>query len=176
MDAIDRRSETSPINGKNGGVRTPEGKRISSQNAIKHGIFARYSTSLDDVTFEEAYELFASEFGDSTPSRSALISQLAILHIRLRRCARFESEYLKEKLNPPKFEQRLVKKGAHGLDFDLPFGSTPDVYERVMIDPGEPMTLNPATLDQLDNIHSKYETQFLNRFCHILEFLTRSAK
>ncbi len=175
MDALDKRSQTSPINGKSGGVKTSEGKAVSSQNSIKHGILARYSTSLDDITFEEAYDLFANEFGDTTPSRSALISQLAILYIRLRRCSRFESEYIKEQLNPPKFEQRLVKKGEPGMSFDL-LQSTPDVYETIMTDPGEPMTLNPGTLSDLDNVYSKYEAQFLSRFCHIIEFLTRNIK
>lgn len=178
MDALDKRSETSPINGKNVGVRTANGKVISIQNSIKHGIFAKYSTSLDDLSYEETYNLFADEFGDDTPSRSALIGQLAVLHIRLRRCIRFESEYLKEKLNPPKFEQRLVKAGAKSnFEFDHSmFESTPDVFESVMIDPGDPMTLNPCALLALDNVYTKYESQFLSRFCHIVDFLTRNTK
>ncbi len=176
MDAIDKRSKTSPINGKLGGVRTNEGKAISSQNSNKHGIFAKYATSMDDITYEEAYNLFADEFGDTTPTRSALISQLAIYHIRLRRCLRFESEFLKEKLNPPKFEQRLVKKGTKGqleIDHSM-FESAPDIFETIMTNPGEPMTLNPDTLSALDNVYTKYETQFLSRFCNIIEFLTRT--
>ncbi|MDZ4676320.1 MAG: hypothetical protein SGI74_02330 [Oligoflexia bacterium] len=178
MDALDKRSETSPINGKNGGVKTAKGKAISCQNSTKHGIFEKYSTSMDDITYEQAYNLFADEFGDDTPSRSALIGQLAILHIRLCRCIRFESEFLKEKLNPPKFEQRLVKKGVKsefGFDQTM-FESTPDVYETIMIDQGEPMTLNPDALLALENVYTKYESQFLSRFCHIVEFLTRNTK
>lgn len=173
MEKSDKRAITSPLNGAKGGVKTEEGKEISSRNSYKHGILANYNTDLDEMTFEDAYDMFAKEFGDGTPSRKVLISQLAVLHIRLNRCARFETEYIREKLNPPKFERRLVKKGNELNISDI---FTPDVYEDVLVSPGEPMTLSPQVLSDLDNVYTKYESQFLSRFCHIIDLLTRSAK
>ncbi len=173
MEKSDKRAITSPLNGANGGVKTEEGKEISSRNSYKHGILANYSTDFDEISFEDAYDIFATEFGDDTPSRKVLISQLAILHIRLRRCARFESEFIREKLNPPKFEKRLVKKGNA---FDFPDFLAPDEFEYVQVSKGDPMTLSPQTLSDLENVYTKYESQFLSRFCHVLEILTRSAK
>lgn len=177
MSEKDKRSITSPVNGQKGGVRTREGKAISSQNSIKHGILTKYTNSLDDISFEDAYEKFAAEFGDDTPSRAALITQVAILFIRLRRCARFEQEFIRSKLNPPKYEKRLVKKGSTGLELDdFSIHRTPDVYESVLVDEGEPMTLPENSLEPLENIYTKYETHFLNRFCSLIELLTRGAK
>jgi hypothetical protein len=171
MDSLDKRSLTSKENGKKGGVKTTEGKVVSRKNSVKHGIFAKYSIELDDTTLAEAYDYFAEEFGDDTPSRAMLIGQLAILHIRLRRCMHFENEYLTAKLNPPKYKQRLVREGMK-LEL-LPIG---DEYETVMVDPGKPMKLKLEELTGLENVYVKYEAQFLNRFCSIVDFLLRTAK
>lgn len=173
MEKSDKRAITSPLNGAKGGVKTEEGKEISSKNSFKHGILAKYCTSLDDLSFEELYNIFALEYGDETPTRKELITQLAIQVIRLRRCLRFESELIREKLNPPKYERRLVKKGN---DFDTASLFSPDEYEEVLVSPGEPMTLAPNKISELDIIYTKYEAQFLSRFCHLIDILTRSAK
>ncbi|MBC7420562.1 MAG: hypothetical protein H7328_07535 [Bdellovibrio sp.] len=170
MDALDKRTKTSPINGKKGGVKTDQGKTVSSQNSFKHGILATFSTSYDDVTFEEAYNKFAEEFGADSPSRQILITQLAILHIRLKRCTRFESEFMRELLNPPKYEEKLVRKGVGP---DTSFFS--DKFETVLVSKGEAMTIHPDKLAGLENVYTKYETQFLSRFCHIVDFLTRGV-
>lgn len=175
MDTTDNRKNSSPLNGHKGGVKTPEGKAISSQNSTKHGIFARYSTSFDEVTFQDIYDHYATEFGDDSPSRAMLIRQLTVLDIRLRRCARFESEFIKEKLNPPKSERRLVKKGEPPLKLDDAFFGTPDVYETVLVDKGEPMTMHPDALTGLENLYNNYEKSFLGRYCQIIEILTRTV-
>ncbi len=169
MESTDKRSLTSPANGKKGGVKTVEGKAIASQNAIKHGILAKCTTSFDDVFFEDVYRSFAEEFGDETPTRKTLISQLSLLHIRLRRCARFEAEFMRAKLNPPKYERKLISKG---VELDNMFA---DKWETTLVSPGEPMTLDPAELSDLENMYTKYETHFLSQFCRIVEYLTRSA-
>lgn len=155
-----------------GGVRTTEGKAISRQNAVKHGIFIRYATALDDFGYEEVYSRFAEEFDDTSPSRAALISYLSVLFIRIRRCFRFESEYLKEHLNPPVHEQRLVRTGIYAFEMD----DLDEQYESVLVEAGEPMTLHPNSLSELDNLYTKYEAQFISRFCQIIDILSRSAK
>lgn len=175
MDPTDKRKNSSPLNGLKGGVKTPEGKAISNQNSTKHGIFAKYTTSLDEINFQDLYDHYSAEFGDDSPSRAMLIRQLTVLDIRLRRCARFESEFIKEKLNPPKIERRLVKKGHQGLKLDDTFFGTPDVYETVLVDKGEPMTMHPEALTGLDNLYNNYEKTFLGRYCQIIEILTRTV-
>lgn len=172
MDSLDKRKVTSPINGQSGGVKTTEGKAISSQNSTKHGILSKYGTQLDDLSFDEVYKNLAEEFGDTTPSRQALISQLAVLLIRLRRCARFENEFIREKMNPPKVERTLVKRGELTRLND----GFEDEYKSTVVDPGEPMTLSPLTLGDLDNIYSKYEGLFLRQFCNIVKILTQGDK
>lgn len=161
MNSRDKRAISSPINGIKGGVKSDEGKAISSQNATKHGILSKYSTSFDDISFDVAYELFANEFGDDTPSRKTLITHAAVLFIRLRRSYRFESEFVKHQLNPPiytdKFEIGELK------------------FEELTHE-GDPMTLKPGSLTDLDNLYTKYEPQFVNKFVAIVDLLTRTNK
>lgn len=164
----DKRSITSPINGQHGGVKTIEGKDISKKNSISHGIFARYSTGYDFMSFEEVYDMFAEEFGDKTPSRKTLIFQLSLLLIRLHRCARFEAEYFNQQLDPPKYETTLVKKGNVEL-------SSFDEYESKLIS-GTLMTLEEKSLNTLKHVYHNYESQFLTRFCKLVEILTNSSK
>ena len=171
MQPKDKRAHTSPLNGVKGGVKTDEGKEISSLNSHKHGIFSVSTSKLDDCSFDDVYEKFAAEYGESTPTRSALICQLTLLWIRLRRCVRFETEFIREKLDPPVYEQKLVKKG---LDLDFPFGG--NEYETVLTYKGSPITLSPEALAGLENLYFKYEGTFLRRFCQIINILTQSTK
>lgn len=148
---IDRRSISSPVNGQRGGVKTEEGKAISSMNSLKHGILSNYATNLDDQTFDEVYAAYASEFDDNTPSRQTLIAKLAILHIRMRRATRFESEFIRDRM---------------GLkDFSLPFTQSTD-----------PMSLDLCHINSLDNIYTKYEPVFLAQYLKIIEVLNKSKK
>lgn len=149
MDSTDKRKFTSPKNGILGGVRTDEGKATSSKNSLKHGIFSQTNAAIDDISYDEVYAQFADEFGDETPSRQVLISQAAILCLRLRRCGRFEFEFIRSRLNPLCSE------------FD---------------DSRSPMTIQLKSLSELENVYTKYEPQFLSRFCAIISILSRSDK
>src|SRR4051812_39546985 len=73
---------------RGGGPRSPEGKRRSRRNALKHGI--RSATLLPDdlaALVGRRTEELAAEFQPRTPYEHWLVGQMALASARLDRCA-----------------------------------------------------------------------------------------
>lgn len=73
---------------KNGGPRTPEGKAISSRNAIKHGVTSNELYVLQNENPEAWAQLLAEaneEFHPETPFESQIVEEIAFAKWRLRR-------------------------------------------------------------------------------------------
>lgn len=83
-------------NAKRGGVKTAEGKAVSKNNSLKHGILAQGSVPGDSIALDDIYEQFCREFNPKTPSSEVLVQQLALTVVRLARCSRLEVEIFKE--------------------------------------------------------------------------------
>lgn len=163
MSTSEKQLQANRENGQFGGVKTDVGKAVSKLNAITHGILSNYQTKFDSVDFNELFNEFADEFGASTPSRRVLIEQLTITYIRLLRCMRFESDKLKEALNPPTYSTQI-----HGADI---------MYreERVLKEKNDQAPMTEQTLSQLSNLYFSYEPQLFTRFKKLIEMLNGPA-
>ncbi len=162
MHTTEKQKAASQQNGSTGGVKTPEGKEVSRMNALKHGILSKLSTAYDLVSFESAYEDFAAEFGATTLSRQMLLEQLAITYVRLLRCARFESDKIRETLNPPKFKVKHV-----GLDLSI-FDD-----ETVLVAKNDQAPLSASVMTELEPLYLRYEPQLVKRMLRLLDRLER---
>jgi len=160
VETSDKQKQASRENGKHGGVKTKEGKAKSSQNSLKHGIFSNLATKYDIVDFQSVYSGFAEEFGDTTPSRQVLIEQLSLCYIRLLRCARYESDKIKEALNPPKYE-----KVTHGFA-DLEYRE-----ELKLVAANDKAPVDDEKINSLDIIYFRYEPHIYKRFLELIEKL-----
>jgi hypothetical protein len=83
------KSATARINGaKSHGPKTPEGKEVSSLNALKHGFTSRKTFILQTESLDE-YRAFLAEHlaihQPATPPEKELIEQMAIARWRIRR-------------------------------------------------------------------------------------------
>ncbi|MGZ3743828.1 MAG: hypothetical protein ACXWRA_08255 [Pseudobdellovibrionaceae bacterium] len=169
METTDKKIEANRINGQKGGVKTEAGKAISSQNAVKHGIFSKITTSYDEKSYEELYKEFADEFGTETPLRRTLVEHLAITLVRINRCIRFENESLRQALNPPEFKEVVVRKPKGLLPID---DYDPGEVRRELIK-GEAATLPDDFYDNLEGVVLKYEPALWTRLTKLLEMLAR---
>jgi hypothetical protein len=82
------------------GPRTPEGKAASSQNAVKHGLFARY-----DVICAESQDAFDShrdgilaELAPAGPIESIFAERIVSLSWRLKRAERMQNQVFDAKI------------------------------------------------------------------------------
>ncbi len=89
------KSESARINGaKSRGPKTPEGKAKSSQNAIKHGIFAQVvvlKTESADI-FEELTQDFMQRFEPRDGVEQAIVEQMIAATWRLSRCWEMQTQ------------------------------------------------------------------------------------
>ncbi|MCD6394851.1 MAG: hypothetical protein J7M40_15280, partial [Planctomycetes bacterium] len=70
---------------KSTGPKTPQGKAISSQNAVKHGFFAKNDviSGEDPDRYEQHRQDIYDEFVPLTPTESVLTQRIASLSWRL---------------------------------------------------------------------------------------------
>ena len=79
------------------GPRTPEGKAVSSRNAIKHNLSGTTFVLLpgeDRVAFEALAREYRNEWRPRTPHETFLVTQMIQSRWRLNRIARMEAEVL----------------------------------------------------------------------------------
>ena len=163
MTASEKQIAANRENAKLGGVKSSEGKSHSKMNALKHGILSNFETDFDHVNFADVFNEFAQQFGVEKPSRRVIVEQLTLTYIRILRCARFETDRLKEALNPP-----VYKTQAHGMDFNFR-------EETVLEAMNDKAPVNDHTLSQLGNIHLNYERSLFSRFQKLVSILEGGA-
>ncbi len=107
------------------GPKTDEGKATSSQNAVKHGLFAKNDViSGEDLAFYEQHRQdIYDEYVPLTPSESVLTQRIASLTWRLMRADRLQTTVIntlvaaQRKANPPpaprKFDINRMMKILH---------------------------------------------------------------
>jgi len=76
-----------------GGVKSPEGKAVSRLNARKHGIFASALTRLDHRELRPILDAFMDQMEPVGALEAVLVEKLAVVYLRMQRCARAEAEY-----------------------------------------------------------------------------------
>jgi hypothetical protein len=93
----DKRSQSSRINGaRSRGPVTPEGKSVSSRNAIRHGLLANtiVLSNEDEKLFEELFYMLVRRFDPVDDVELSMIEELAASCWRLRRAFAIEKSIL----------------------------------------------------------------------------------
>jgi hypothetical protein len=96
---------------KSTGPKTDAGKLASSQNAIKHGLFARQLVLLPGETqeqFDDLYNALKAEHKPVGPTEGGLIRQLADISWRLQRVPVLEANALNKALESGADETKIV--------------------------------------------------------------------
>src|SRR5579859_4018034 len=93
------KSETARINGaKSRGPTTPEGKEISSRNAIKHGLTAGNGNILldseDPAQFDEVFKKLLEIHNPATPAERDIVEEMFAARWRSRRMWTIETGLL----------------------------------------------------------------------------------
>jgi len=105
----------SQANGKKSkGPVTPEGKAISRANSFKHGLTgAGVVLPVEDAAeVQQRFEALEAQFHPASPMGQILVHRVALLSVRLERCAEHEAAYLSEKILHAKAdhdEQALIE-------------------------------------------------------------------
>ena len=163
-----QRSETNRRNAQSS--TGPRNTTSTRYNAAKHGLLAAGVTELDDLEHFRCLALeVRSQFQPVGPVEDSIVRQIILCLVRLRRAAALEAEYITSCLNPPITETRVVRKGEHS-EF---FASMSDVTETVVVDPGIPMRLGSAIVENLTNTFHRYEATIENRLQRNLNMLER---
>jgi len=131
---------------KSTGPRTPEGKAVAAQNAVKHGLLAKEVVikGEDPGEFEFYRDQMLAELAPAGQMESMLAHRIVGLSWRLRRAERLQAaafDKLEDQSNPPEWvltpEQasRLLAVIAEtGLQFPAPVAAGPAVGRRAVQD------------------------------------------
>lgn len=117
----DGRSVTSIANSRRGGVKTLEGKEVSSMNARKHGILSTYLVDdFEKEQFEYYSNEFRVEFNVQSLAKELLLEQFVLCYIKLSRCSRMENLVVTQTLgNDDAFKIELFSDAEVILDEDI---------------------------------------------------------
>jgi len=119
---------------KSTGPRTPEGKSIVSQNAVKHGLTAAHDiiSSESQADFDLYRYQFLTELAPASPVESILAERVVNLSWRLKRVSRIQNQTI-DALSAPdtsspfaKLTKSLLSKGR-GQSQLAPSESSPDL-------------------------------------------------
>ena len=124
------------------GPRTPEGKARSSQNARKHGLFAR-DTLLPDENPEEFIQLIADleqELEAGGPFELRLVRHIADTEWRMRRLVRLETGALMHQLEKERLYAQRVQAGLGEVNQQAGHGGEKRPPARRPLPPDHPGT------------------------------------
>src|SRR5260370_16296780 len=95
-----KRRDASCKNGALGGPKSPEGKKKSSQNARKHGLYALSLSTEDQEAYDEYRQTFFDEWQPATPTEDLLVHDLPMTSWHLRRLPPPQNSLLKDEMPP----------------------------------------------------------------------------
>ncbi|MBN1509298.1 MAG: hypothetical protein JW955_20805 [Sedimentisphaerales bacterium] len=112
---------------KSTGPRTPEGKAIVSQNAVKHGLLSRRAVLNDEdpAQFDRHRTRLLEALGPAGPEEELTAERVVVLWWRLKRAERMQDEmldYLMEADGTDSWTQRLRERGDPSASTELTFG------------------------------------------------------
>ncbi|NLX12440.1 MAG: hypothetical protein GXY44_02135 [Phycisphaerales bacterium] len=146
---------------KSTGPKTPQGKAVSSRNAVRHGLLARHIVLSDDPNEDPAdleilLDKLMDQFQPTGPLERLLVERLAAGFWRIRRALRFETQSIRDARDSSRnFPAQLLQQVT---------GNTRD-----------PLTIlfpHEANLDRLLRYESMIERE-INRTLRRLEQLRR---
>jgi len=100
------------------GPRTPEGKAISSQNAVRHGLAAgfRLLPGEDTAAYEQLMQSYEDEFDPQSDHEAFLVTQLVQSRWKIDRIDRLQSEAFDQMLATGTDATSTDAKILHGLN------------------------------------------------------------
>src|SRR5260370_5841427 len=115
-----KRKDASRKNGALGGPKSPEGKARSSENAIKHKLYAKHckvlSTESEELFIELRTRLFR-EYDPQTTIESETVEQLVMAAWRVRRYARCQTWFLE--IEMAQQAESIASTEGEDCDFSL---------------------------------------------------------
>jgi hypothetical protein len=147
----------------------PHNTASTRYNAQKHGLLAEGVTEMDDpTTFCELCSRLEAEFAPVGEVEVALVRQVAICIVRLRRARMLEAEFITAELHPPVTETIYPdgNKPAWTEMVERDYGKT------VVLDPGLPARLSASNIETLQKFQ-RYETAIENKLYRALNQLER---
>ncbi len=93
-----KRRDASRKNGALGGPKSPEGKKKSSQNARKHGLYALSLSTENQEAYDEYRQTFFDEWQPATPTEDLLVHELAMTSWHLRRLSATQNWLLEDEM------------------------------------------------------------------------------
>jgi len=157
----DKQLEANRLNAKLGGVKTDEGKAVSSLNAIKHNVLGAVMANeeANDVVVIRAR--FTKEFDPQSTIEEILIERMSIWYVRIQRAVKAEAEQIKKIHDPD------IVKVTGG--FELPdFGETREITH---------LGYNPKVknehIELLEKTYLRYEGSLESKFYKAFRELQR---
>ena len=149
------------MNGLKGGVKTIEGKSISSLNAKVHGIFSLRIFPEEKAEFLLIHKSLTDEFSPQNLVEKVLIERLAFHVVQMQRVSFFTNEYLLHCRNP--------KQVVETNEFDV---SSILGFRTEVIEEGYMPQVKDAEIERLLSLYHRYETAVENRFYKVLNQLS----
>jgi len=91
-------------NSKNGGVKTEEGKLVSSKNALKHGCLSQQILPDELERYQELYDELVVEMEPESILERIMIERIATHVLQLNRISFAKTEFVNVCANPGKFK------------------------------------------------------------------------
>lgn len=154
MELTKKKIEANKKNAQKGGVKSFEGKCISSKNSIKHGILSDCLTKYDSINPKEIYDDLIEEYKPETVTQRMLVEMLAITYVKLGRCVKLEREIINESINPPEY------KDIFALD-----------ETKYLVTKNDKAQLQSSHFEQLEIVYQRYEPSLIKRFIKLADKL-----
>ena len=154
----DKQLEANRQNAKLGGVKTPEGKAISSLNAVKHSILTNILTEDEAKDAAVVQARLTKEYDPQSLIEEVLIERITVWYVRLQRAVKAESEQIKQIQDP------RVTEEVHLL---------PLLTETKIIREGYKPKIVESQVEGLSKTYLRYETTIERNFYKALHELQR---
>lgn len=144
----DKQITANQNNALKGGVKTPQGKSVSSRNAIKHGLFTVRLSEDEQDMYSVLSENLKSDLSPKTILEEILLERICSHIIQLNRISNATNEFIMTCMNPGVFidELEFLSKG----------------FTKIIEEPYKPDLDNHA-IEILSNLYHRYEVSTENR-------------
>ena len=118
-------SQAITLNSGKGGPKTPEGKRRSSLNALKHGLTAKSPQAFEiilrdcEACYREIHDNMQAYYRPADPVEKELVKRIAVCAWRLARIGQMEKRLLCRNPDPSRPSTSLERVAAYERPIDL---------------------------------------------------------
>ena len=135
------------LNALKGGVKTDDGKAVSSKNAMTHGILAQQVLDGEQERYLLLVEMLVEDYQPQTVVQNVLVERMALIVVQLDRLNWASSEFWQSCLEPE----------IRGPDPLAEFGISN------IISPGYEPKVSPDKIEHLLSLYHRYQTRLENQ-------------